>query len=113
MLAKIVYRPFVTSAGFNDFGLHGVLPNFFWAMFLALVFARSLPSPAKSCASAFAANALYEIDQLRHDGIEDTLLSSVGRTFDPWDLVAAALGCLVAYALLRRLGASHHDRVDA
>ena len=113
LLAKTVYRPIVRSSGINDLGVHGVLPSFFWAMFCSFLFARYSRSPGKACLAAFAANAAYEIEQVRHDGIEDSLLSSVGRTFDPWDLVAAGAACGVAYLVLRKVEGTCRDATDA
>jgi hypothetical protein len=98
--SKTAYRPMVSSSGFDDLGLHGVLPNFFWAAFLAFLIVHFSGSARGACLAAFAANAIYEFDQLREDGFEDALLSSAGRTFDPWDIVAAAAGCSLAYFVL-------------
>lgn len=101
LLAKIVYRPMVVSGGVGDLGLAGVLPNFFWAAFLTLLFAIWM-SPRSALGTSVAANVLYELDQLRPDGFEDTALSSLGRTFDPWDIVAAVAGAAISYAIVRR-----------
>jgi hypothetical protein len=49
-----------------------------------------------------AANVLYELDQLRPDGFEDTVISSLGRTFDLWDIAATILGAGISYLILHR-----------
>jgi hypothetical protein len=102
LLAKLSYRPLIVSSGANDLGLSGVLPNFFWASFLTFCFALWM-SPGRASATSLAANVLYELDQLRPDGLEDTVLSSLGRTFDPWDIAAATLGAGMSYLVLFRL----------
>jgi hypothetical protein len=58
-------------------------------------------SPVRAFGASVGANVLYELDQLRHDGFEDTVISSLGRTFDPWDIVAALAGAACAYLVLR------------
>jgi hypothetical protein len=113
LLAKMVYRPIVYSERLNDLGLHGILPNFFWAAFSALLFGLFSRSPGKACATAFVANVVYELDQLRHDGFEDTILSTAGRTFDPWDIVASAVGCVIAYGIMKNVFVSPPRKADA
>lgn len=49
-----------------------------------------------------AANILYELDQLISGGMGDSVNSSHGRTFDPWDIVAAAAGATISYVIVRR-----------
>jgi hypothetical protein len=101
LIAKLIYRPVILSNSVNDLGLAGVLPNFFWAAFLTFCFAVWM-SPGRSLIASLGANVLYELDQMRPGGIEDTFLSSLGRTFDPWDIVAAIAGALASYLILKR-----------
>lgn len=102
VLAKLVYRPYVVSHGVPDLGLAGVLPNFLFAAGCAFGFALVFRmSPVQAAGTSLAANVLYELDQLRADGFEDGVVSSAGRTFDPWDLVAATLGAILAWTVLR------------
>jgi len=100
-LAKLVCRPAIVSSGVNDLGLSGVLPNFFWAAFLTLLFAMWM-SPRNALGASVVANVLYELDQLRPGGFEDTVISSLGRTFDPWDIVATVVGATISYVIVRR-----------
>lgn len=101
ILAKLALRPAIVSSGVNDFGLAGVLPNFFWAAFLTLLFALWM-SPRNAFGTSVAANILYELDQLISGGMGDSVNSSHGRTFDPWDIVAAAAGATISYVIVRR-----------
>ncbi len=94
LLSKTTYRRFVNSRGIHDLGLSGVLPNFFYALFLTLVFGRW------AALISIAAGIVYELDQRRH--VEDRVLSSLGRTFDPWDVVACVAGGLLGFIVLRR-----------
>jgi len=108
----MVYRPAIASSGVGDLGLADVLPNFFWAAFCVFVFANWM-TIGRSALAAFGANAVYELDQMRHGGLEDRVLSSFGRTFDPWDIVAAAIGVMLAYTVLRRrLSRTLHETGD-
>lgn len=102
LVAKRYYRQFIHDSGVNDLGLAGVLPSYAWAAFLSFVFALWW-SPRVACQTALVASVLYELEQLRHDGILDGLLSTNERTFDIWDIVAAAAGSMTAYLVLRRL----------
>lgn len=102
LFAKLAYRPMIETAGVNDLGLSGVLPNFSWAAFCSFLLA-CWSTARIACLTSLAANVVYELDQLRHDGFEDSILSSVGRTFDVGDLVAAAAGTAAAYVIMRRL----------
>ena len=111
LLAKLV-RPAIVSSGVNDLGLAGVLPNLFWAAFLTFLFAMWM-SPRNALGTSVAANVLYELDQLRPGGFEDTVISSLGRTFDPWDIVATVVGATISYVIVRReISASKEARAD-
>ena len=103
--AELAYRPLIVSNGVNDLGLSGVLPNFFWASFLTFLFAMWM-SPGRAFGTSVAANVVYELDQLRPDGFEDTVISSFGRTFDPWDIAATILGAGISYLILHRESAA-------
>ena len=101
LLAKAFYRPLVYSHGWYDFGLAGVLPNFFWAMFNFFCFVFFM-SPQKAFYATAIANILYEFDQLKPDGIEDLVIASSGRTFDPYDILATLAGVAISYLILKR-----------
>jgi hypothetical protein len=101
LLAKLVLRPAIVSSGVDDWGISGVLPNFLWAACLVFLFAMWM-SPRNALLTSVGSNVLWELDQLRPDGFEDTILSSAGRTFDPWDIVATVVGATISFLIVRR-----------
>jgi hypothetical protein len=100
LLAKLALRPAIVSSGVDDLGLSGVLPNFFWAAFLTLLFAMWM-SPRNAWVTSVAANVLYEMDQLIWGGCGGSTSVTHGRTFDPWDIVAAVAGATIACVIVR------------
>ena len=102
LVAKRYYRNFIHASGVNDLGLSGVLPSYAWAAFLSFVFALWW-SPRVACLTALGSSVLYELEQMRHDGLLDAVLSTGDRTFDVWDIVAALAGSATAYLVLRRM----------
>ena len=100
LLSKTVYRHLIVSQNVNDLGLHGILPTFCFALLTVLVLSLWL-SPLSASLAAVAGGVAWELDQLRTDGFEDVYVSSAGRTFDPWDLVAVGVGAALGYACLK------------
>ena len=97
VLSKAVRLPALAQWGFADSGISGVLPSFFFASLLGLVFSVWY-RPVHACAMAFFGSVLYELDQLFGLPFTPAFMSS-HRTFDPWDLVAVVLGVVFAFAI--------------
>lgn len=96
-MSKLWYRPWVHQHGVEDFGLQGVLPSFFVAVFVVLSEAKM--GAWRAALVAMAGAAVYELSQASFGGWR--LPGFLGQgTFDPWDLVAAAYGATLGALLV-------------
>lgn len=89
-LAKVFYRDFIISHGFDDFGLAGSLPSFLYVIgFSQILQIRPIKYPALVILIVTLGSVIYEFKQFRSSG-----------NLDVNDIIASILGGIISYLIL-------------
>ncbi|MBU2628100.1 MAG: hypothetical protein KKE61_05750 [Proteobacteria bacterium] len=103
LIARFPYRQFVYSSNIYDFGLANIFPNLFAAILYTLIFSIFMKSWSASIVS-FLSLFIHELNQVSSNDILDKILIlPMEGTFDIFDIVASAIGCLIAYFMLKKI----------